>query len=95
MKTRREFLKTTSLVSLAPVLPSVFGQTARVAGSDSSARVLVVIQLDGGNDGIDKIYESIASRVKLIEGIHETEYGMREFIIADLNGFWITFGQKV
>jgi len=28
-----------------------------------------------------------------VEGLHDTFYGMREFIIRDLNRFWITFGQ--
>lgn len=32
---------------------------------------------------------------EVIEGLHCTGYGMREFIIRDLNGFWITFGQQV
>ena len=29
----------------------------------------------------------------MVEDLHDTFYGMREFIIRDLNGFWITFGQ--
>ena len=31
----------------------------------------------------------------IIEDLHDTFYGMREFIIRDCNGFWITFGQPV
>jgi hypothetical protein len=31
----------------------------------------------------------------MIEALHNTFYGMREFIIRDLNGFWITFGEPV
>ncbi|GAA0649610.1 VOC family protein [Brevundimonas lenta] len=31
----------------------------------------------------------------LVEDLHDTFYGMREFIIRDPNGFWITFGQTV
>jgi hypothetical protein len=30
----------------------------------------------------------------VIEGPHNTFYGMREVIIRDLNRFWITFGQE-
>jgi orotate phosphoribosyltransferase len=33
--------------------------------------------------------------VDVIEGLHDTFYGMREFTIRDLNRFWITFGQPV
>lgn len=34
-------------------------------------------------------------RAELIEDLHDTFYGMREFIIRDPNGFWITFGQAI
>jgi len=30
-----------------------------------------------------------------VEDPHDTFYRMREFIIRDFNGFWITFGQSV
>lgn len=55
MTSRRDFLKTTSLVSLAPVLPVVLGNTARAAGKDKDDTVLVVVQLQGGNDGINTV----------------------------------------
>jgi uncharacterized protein (DUF1501 family) len=55
MLSRREFLHRTSLVSLAPVVPSLFGRIARAADAASDARSLVVIQLDGGNDGINTV----------------------------------------
>ena len=55
MNTRRDFLKTTSLVSLAPLLPSVVAQTAHAATTASDEKVLVVIQLSGGNDGINTV----------------------------------------
>jgi catechol 2,3-dioxygenase-like lactoylglutathione lyase family enzyme len=31
----------------------------------------------------------------LVEDLHDTFYGMREFIIRDPNRFWITFGQPM
>ena len=43
--------------------------------------------------GVDDLYSSLQERVEVIEGLHDTFYGMREFIIKDLNGFWITFAQ--
>lgn len=55
MQTRREFLKTTSLVSLTPTLPIAFAQSARAAAAKSDEKVLVVIQLSGGNDGINTV----------------------------------------
>ena len=29
----------------------------------------------------------------IVEGLHDTFYGMREFIIRDVNRFWLTFAQ--
>jgi uncharacterized glyoxalase superfamily protein PhnB len=39
--------------------------------------------------------ESLEGKAGIIEDLHETFYGMREFIIRDCNGFWITFGQSL
>jgi len=44
-------------------------------------------------EGIDDKCRRLENRVEVVEGPHDTSYGMREFIIRDLNGFWITFGQ--
>lgn len=46
-------------------------------------------------DDVEALYERLKDRVKLREDIHDTFYGAREFIICDLNGFWITFGQTI
>ena len=43
---------------------------------------------------VDEIYERLKDRVDVIEGPHNTFYGMREVIIRDLNRFWITFAQE-
>ena len=55
MLNRRNFLQKTSIVSLAPVLPCVFGKTANAAELASDKKVLIVIQLDGGNDGLNTV----------------------------------------
>lgn len=44
-------------------------------------------------DNVDDLYQRLKDRVEVVEGLHETFYGMREFIIRDLNRFWMTFGQ--
>ena len=44
---------------------------------------------------VDELYEHLRERVDVVEDVHETFYGMREFIIRDINRFWITFGQPV
>ena len=55
MLKRRDFLKTSSLLSLSPVIPTFLSRTARAEGSERDGRVLVVLQLDGGNDGINTV----------------------------------------
>jgi uncharacterized protein (DUF1501 family) len=55
MLSRRAFLQSSTLIALAPVVPGFLGRTARAAEPKRDARVLVVIQLDGGNDGINTV----------------------------------------
>jgi len=44
-------------------------------------------------EGVDQLYEQLKAEVDVIEGPHNTFYGMREFILRDLNRFWITFAE--
>lgn len=44
-------------------------------------------------DDLDAAFAQVAPVAELVEGIHDTEYGMREFIVRDPNRFWLTFGQ--
>jgi uncharacterized glyoxalase superfamily protein PhnB len=44
---------------------------------------------------IDELHAKLKDQVNVVEDPHDTFYGMREFIIRDLNGFWITFGQPM
>ena len=59
MSSRRTFLKTSlggaSLIALSPTVPGFLAGTARAARPERDARILVVIQLDGGNDGINTV----------------------------------------
>ncbi|HEV3261595.1 MAG TPA: DUF1501 domain-containing protein [Gemmataceae bacterium] len=55
LRTRRDFLKDSVLLALAPTVPGFLAQTARAAKPQQDGRVLVVIQLDGGNDGINTV----------------------------------------
>jgi uncharacterized glyoxalase superfamily protein PhnB len=47
------------------------------------------------NENVDELYQRLKDRVQVVEDPHDTLYSMREFIIRDFNGFWITFGQPI
>src|SRR5262249_37315907 len=55
MLSRRDFLRHSSLLALAPAVPGFLARTARAPAPQPHGRVLVVIQLDGGNDGINTV----------------------------------------
>src|SRR5438067_2195492 len=55
MTTRRDFLRSAGLLALAPTVPEFLARTAGAAAPARDARVLVVVQLDGGNDGINTV----------------------------------------
>jgi uncharacterized glyoxalase superfamily protein PhnB len=46
-------------------------------------------------ENVDSLCQAMKGKVELVEDVHDTFYGMREFIIRDFNRFWITFGQPV
>jgi uncharacterized protein (DUF1501 family) len=55
MISRRRFLQSTSLLALAPTVPAFVARTARAAEPQRDGRVLVVLELQGGNDGINTV----------------------------------------
>jgi len=55
MTTRRQFLKHSALISLSPLVPAFLSQSVLAAHAKPDERVLVVIQLDGGNDGLNTV----------------------------------------
>ena len=55
MVSRRRFLEGCGLVALAPAVPAFLPRMAAAAGHERDATVLVVIQLDGGNDGLNTV----------------------------------------
>ena len=46
-------------------------------------------------ESVDDLYRTLKGRVEIVEGLHDTFYGMREFIIRDLNRFWLTLAQFI
>ena len=57
MNSRRRFLKQAGCISTAPVLPTLFRNPLLHADerSNGNGRILVVIQLTGGNDGLNTV----------------------------------------
>ena len=55
MLNRRSLLRQAALVSLSPLVPGFVSRTASAAAPERDGRVLVVVQLDGGNDGINTV----------------------------------------
>ena len=45
-------------------------------------------------DDVDSLRKHLEGKAEIVEDLHDTFYGMREFIIRDYNGFWITFGER-
>jgi len=55
MPTRRDFLRLSSLLALTPAVPAFLARSLAAAPPERDKRILVVVQLDGGNDGINTV----------------------------------------
>jgi len=53
------------------------------------------VDLYVNTENVRELHERLKDFVAVHEDVHETFYGMREFIIRDINGFWITFGESL
>ncbi len=55
MISRRDLLRRSTLISLAPTVPGFLARTVSASALGCSDRIAVIIQLDGGNDGINTV----------------------------------------
>ena len=74
-------------VGMSEVMLSAGGRSSTAHRRDADLYVHV--------DDVDALFARLDGKVDLVEGLHETFYCMREFIIRDCNRFWITFGQTI
>ena len=65
------------------------------SGGQASTSFRREVDLYVQTSNVDDLYQGLKDRVEVVEELHDTFYGMREFIIRDLNRFWITFGEPV
>ena len=70
------------------------GQVMFSEGGETSTKHRREVDLYTYTEDVDAVFAELKDRVDVVEGPHNTFYGMREVIIRDLNGFWITFGQE-
>ena len=71
---RRDFLKTSGLLSLTPMVPGFVNSLARSTPAETDQKILVVLELSGGNDGIntvvpfkDELYTQVRPKLALPE----------------------------
>lgn len=68
------------------------------AQSDAKRRdVDLYIDLDPASEaqGVDALFARLKDRAEVVAAPYDAFYGNREFILRDLNGFWITFAEPV
>ncbi len=45
--------------------------------------------------GIDSLYQSIKDNADIVVDMRTTFYGMKEFVVRDLNGYFLAFAEEV
>ncbi len=71
------------------------GEVMFSSGGQLSSKHRREVDLYAYVEDVDSLYDRIKDRIEIVEGPHNMFYGMREVIVRDLNGFWITFGHEV
>ncbi len=65
------------------------------AGDTTAAGQRQEVQLYILTEDVDAEYEQLKDKVTILANLAETFYGMKEFIVEDINGFSICFGQRL
>ena len=70
---------------------SIAGSIPMSKNESTVGEVTIYIELEG----IKELYKMIKDKANIVAGLHDTTYGMREFLIKDCNGLVITFAEWV
>jgi lactoylglutathione lyase len=79
-----------ALAAAAEDLPHLEAQS--IGGT---ATLYVTIDANGPDDGVDALYGAIAGRCRVVLSPKTQFYGMREFAVADPDGYTLMFAQRV
>jgi uncharacterized glyoxalase superfamily protein PhnB len=60
-----------------------------------TATLFITIDADDPASGIDMLFAAISARVRVVMGLKDQFYGMREFGIEDPDGYVIFFAQRI
>jgi catechol 2,3-dioxygenase-like lactoylglutathione lyase family enzyme len=57
--------------------------------------MFIVLEAESVEAGIDALFVSVGSRARVLIGLRNQFYGMREFTIEDPDGYVVTFAQRI
>jgi len=60
-------------------------------GRDMGGSVVLFIEMEGIND----LYEKVRGRAEIVQEMHETFYGTKEFTMKDPNGYILAFAERI
>lgn len=73
-----------SLPSIQEDLPAL-----KISSKGSMGTLFIKMQ------GIDSLYQSIKDSADIVVDMRTTFYGMKEFVVRDLNGYFLAFAEEV
>lgn len=71
------------------------GQVMFTAGGTASSAARREVDLYVNTDDVRALFDRLKDHADVHKGLHDTFYGTREFIVRDVNGFWVTFGESL
>ena len=71
------------------------GLGAQTLVRDWLAGIFIVLEAESIEAGIDALFASVGSRARVLIGLRNQFYGMREFTIEDPDGYVVTFAQRI